>query len=485
MKKIFILIFAIFIGLSFAQESVVISPQSIVVNPKPSSTFTVDVWVDKDPSGNATPKYAIGENISISVKVSEQAYVYLFDIRSNGEIDQILPNNFDTQGQSNLLAAGQIKTFPHPDAPYNFKVDGPAGLDKLFVVASKDALAVTTLASFNNDPNFASSNMGQQGFAKTLSIIVAPKPANSWVTDAIGFIVGNPPSVPTYGTVSVQSNPSGAAAYVDGQYIGNTPVRYGTTSGSHTVSVKLSGYQDFSSSINVPGGGTIPVVANLAQIVQNGRLNLSSTPSGAQVYIDGNIAGNSPLSVNIAAGRHTVEFKRSGYETATATVDVRAGGAATYNAILAQIRREGRVNFDSNPRGVQVTVDGQIVGTTPTAEIVLGSGTHQVVFSKAGYESQTRSFTVTDNSRQTISASLTMVPQFGNFMIVSNISNALVFIDGQQQGTIPAGNRLTVGNIPTGSHEIVIIAPGYRTFVQEVNVVAGQTLTINGNLTSR
>ncbi len=485
MKKILVLVFAIFIGLSFAQESVVISPQSIVVNPKAAPSFTVDVWVDKDPSGNATPRYAIGENISISVRVSEQAYIYLFDIRSNGEIDQILPNNFDTQGKSNLLAAGQVKTFPHPDAPYTFKVDGPAGLDKLFVVASKDPLAVTTLASFNNDPNFASSDLGQQGFAQTLSIIVAPKPASSWVTDAIGFIVGNPPSVPTYGTLRIQSNPSGAAAYVDGQYVGNTPVRYGTTSGSHTISVRQSGYQDFSSSVNVPGGGTIPVVANLSRIVQNGRLNLSSTPSGAQVYIDGQIAGNSPLAVNIAAGRHTVEFKRSGYETATATVDVRAGGTATYNAILAQIRREGKVSFDSNPRGVQVTVDGQVVGSTPTAEMLLGSGVHQVVFSRAGYESKTLNFTVTDNSRQTVSTSLTMVPQFGNFMIISNITNALVFIDGQQQGTIPAGNRLTVGNIPTGNHEIVVIAPGYRTFIQEVNVVAGQTLTINGNLTSR
>ncbi len=485
MKKILVLIFAIFIGLSFAQESVVISPQSIVVNPKATPSFTVDVWVDKDPSGNATPRYAIGENISISVKVSEQAYVYLFDIRSNGEIDQILPNNFDTQGQSNLLAAGQIKTFPHPDAPYTFKVDGPAGLDKLFVVASKDPLAVTTLASFNNDPNFASSNLGQQGFAQTLSIIVAPKPANSWVTDAVSFIVGNPPTVPTYGTVSIQSTPSGAAAYVDGQYVGNTPVRYGTTAGSHNITVKQAGYQDFSSSVNVPGGGTQAVVANLARIVQNGRLNLSSTPSGAQVFIDGSPAGNTPLAANLAAGRHTVEFRRAGYQSASSNVDVVAGRTTTYNAILVQIRHEGRVSFDSNPRGVQVTVDGTSVGSTPTAAITLNSGSHQATFTRAGYETKTVSFNVTDNSNQTVSVNLNMVPQFGNFMIVSNTTNALVFIDGQQQGRIPAGNRLTVGNIPTGSHEIVVIAPGYRTFIQEVNVVAGQTYTINGNLSRR
>ena len=485
MKKILISIFAILIGLSFAQESVVISPQSIVVNPKAPPSFKVDVWVDKDPSGTSRPKYQIGEDITIGVRVTEAAYIYLFDIRSNGEIDQILPNKFDEQGQNNYLQAGETKMFPHPSAPYTFKVDGPPGLDKLFVVASKDALAVTTLASFTNDPNFASSNLGQQGFAKTLSIIVAPKPTNSWVTDSVEFIVGNPPSIPTYGSISIQSNPSGAAVYVDNAFAGITPTTYGTLSGSHTVTIKQAGYEDFSTTVNVPGGGVVNVSANLRAIARNGRLNLSSTPSGAQVVIDGRPVGTTPMVIDLPEGSHNVEFRRSGYAPASTTVNVRANRTVSYNAILAQLRREGQVNFDSNPRGAQVTIDGRVVGTTPTATVTLPEGSYQAQFTLAGYETASRAFNVSANSRQTISVNLRMVPQFGNFVINSNVRSALVFIDGQQQGTIPAGNRLTISNIPSGSHEIIVLAPGYRSLCQEFNVVAGQTVSVNANLSRR
>ena len=50
------------------QDNVVISPQSIVVNPSPS--FDVEVFVDKDTSGEATPSYNIGESIRVGVSVS-------------------------------------------------------------------------------------------------------------------------------------------------------------------------------------------------------------------------------------------------------------------------------------------------------------------------------------------------------------------------------------------------------------------------------
>ncbi|HHO56804.1 MAG TPA: DUF4384 domain-containing protein [Trueperaceae bacterium] len=249
--------FILLISLSFAQESVVISPQSIVVNPKPS--FSAEVWVDKDPSGNATPSYNIGENIRIGVKVSEDAYIYLFSIHANGVIDQILPNRYDNAGKSNYLKANRSKYFPHNDAPYTFSVDGPEGLDKVFVVASKKPLNTNQLANFETDPNFASSNIGQQGFAETLSIIVKPKEQSSWVTDTALFNVGRA-NTSRYGTIKIDSSPSGAAAYVDGQFVGYTPVRYGTTTGGHTVTVRFSA-RSFVTTVDLSSGETEQVNA--------------------------------------------------------------------------------------------------------------------------------------------------------------------------------------------------------------------------------
>jgi len=52
-----------------------------------------------------------------------------------------------------------------------------------------------------------------------------------------------------------------------------------------------------------------------------------------------------------------------------------------------------------------------------------------------------------------------------------------VFVDGRQVGSIQNGGLNLV--VPQGSHEIVLIAPGYRTFVNTYNVTQGGTLTIN------
>ena len=275
-----------------AQDNVVISPQSIVVNPKPA--FGVEVSVDKDASGDATPSYQIGETVTISVKVAEAAYVYLFNVRSNGEIQQILPNRYDDAGKNNYVQAGQTKVFPAPNAPYTFSIEGPQGLDKVIAVASKEPLDTSTLADFGQDPNFASSRQSEQSFAQSLSIVVTPKPQNSWVTDTALLYVGSAPATPVYGTLTITSNPSGAAAYVDGQFVGTTPVRFGTRAGTHTVRLELSGYAPYSTDVTLEGGQSLPVPLSLSGSAPQPQ-SVAVTPAPAP-------AAPQPQPVTVTAG---------------------------------------------------------------------------------------------------------------------------------------------------------------------------------------
>jgi hypothetical protein len=404
MKRLFGLFVLLLAFPAFAQEDIVISPQSIVVNPRPS--FTVEVWVDKDRSGEGAPTYQIGEAISIGVRVSEAAYVYLFNVRSNGQIQQILPNRYDQAGQNNYLSAGETKYFPPPNAAYTFNVDGPRGLDKVIAVASKEQLNTRQLADFTADPNFATSTQSQESFAQALSIIVRPIAQTNWVTDTALFYVGAAPSVPLYGTLDLRSSPSGAAAYVDGQFVGYTPVRFGTTAGSHEVRLELSGYNTYTTTVTLSGGQTLQVDAG-----------------------------------------------------------------------LSAVRRTGQVTFASQPQGAQVFVGGQQVGTTPTGSLTLDEGSYQARFSRAGYDDVTVSFSVGANTSQTVSA--TLQPQVGALVVRANVGGAVVFVNGEQRGTVPNGTgRLDIGNLPAGTHEVVVVAPGFRTFMQEVTVRSGQTTEV-------
>lgn len=172
-----------------------ISPQAIVVNPAPS--FDVDVWVDRAPDGRGTPEYAVGEPIRVGVRTEEAGYVYLFSVSASGEIVQILPNRM-SPGQGEFLAAGETRYFPPTGANYTFDVGGPSGLAKVIAISSRQPLDTRTLASFRSESDFlATSQLGEEGFARALAIVVLPLPQESWVTATAQFHVGpRPPQEP-------------------------------------------------------------------------------------------------------------------------------------------------------------------------------------------------------------------------------------------------------------------------------------------------
>lgn len=382
------------------QDGVVFSPQSIVVNPRPG--FEVDVFLDKA-SGDQIPTYRVGEEITIGVRVSEAAYVYLFNVRPNGQIQQLLPNRFDDSGRNNRLEAGETRYFPAPNARYVFNAAPPRGLDKVIAVASRTQLDTAQLASFEQSGDFATSQLGEEGFARNLSIVVRPIEQGNWVTDTALLYVGDRPQEAAYGTLSVRSNPSDAAVYVDGEFVGYSPVSYGTR-----------------------------------------------------------------------PGRHDVRVERQGYETFQQSVNMRPGSTTTVDARLNQIRRTGQVSFESNPRGAEVYVDGRFVGTTPTGSIRLESGNYEARFRLSGYQDTYVSFDVRSGGSQTVSAQLR--GNYGSLEIQANVGGARVYLDGSFVGNIANGSgRLIVDDLQPGNYQLTVVAPGYHTYVSELQIRAGET----------
>jgi streptogramin lyase len=60
-----------------------------------------------------------------------------------------------------------------------------------------------------------------------------------------------------------------------------------------------------------------------------GTLHISSTPSGAQVFIDGTYRGSTPLTVPLATGTHSVIVRASGFPDAQRTVTIQSGFSHT------------------------------------------------------------------------------------------------------------------------------------------------------------
>ncbi len=384
-------------------QGIVISPQAIVVNPAPS--FGVDVWLDRDRSGDGSPEYQVGDTVNISVRVDEASYVYLFDVRPNGDITQIFPNRYDSD---NYLRAGEVRSFPPSGARYVFNIAPPRGLSKVIAVASKTELNTRQLASFRQESDvFAQSSIGESGFIENFAIIVRPIPQQSWVTDTALYYVGNRPAEAAFGNIRFTSSPSGASVYLDGDFVGYTPTTFGARPGTHNVRIEADGYEAF-----------------------------------------------------------------------TSRVTVRAGSTENVNATLNAVQRAGTIAFSSSPSGADVYVDGRYVGTTPTGAIRFDAGRYQARFEAPGYDAATVSFDVRAGDNRTVSTQLTA--QRATIVVQGNVGGALVFLDGRQVGTLPNGSgRLTLNDVASGSHELVVIAPGFTTYITNITASAGRTTEVN------
>jgi len=64
-------------------------------------------------------------------------------------------------------------------------------------------------------------------------------------------------------------------------------------------------------------------------------LQITSTPAGAQVLLDGADVGLTPLNVTVAPGKHEVSVKKSGYHDWSTSIGV-SGGTVQVNAALEQ-----------------------------------------------------------------------------------------------------------------------------------------------------
>jgi len=77
-----------------------------------------------------------------------------------------------------------------------------------------------------------------------------------------------------------------------------------------------------------PQPGPVPLPSGQGQ----GTLEISSTPPGAQVYIDGTYRGTTPVTVPLAAGPHTVVLRMPGFPDAQRTITIYAGSRHTMSA---------------------------------------------------------------------------------------------------------------------------------------------------------
>jgi len=150
------------------------------------------------------------------------------------------------------------------------------------------------------------------------------------------------PPTPSLGSVAITSMPSGAAVYLDNSLKGTAPVVISDVlPGNHEVILSLRGYNDWNQVVSVGSGQTAAVNAILvAQAPTTGSLAVTSDPMGAEIYIDNDFKGVSPVTISgLSAGTHTLSVKLQDYADNTTNITITAGQTGRIPVVLQKVHR--------------------------------------------------------------------------------------------------------------------------------------------------
>lgn len=214
----------------------------------------------------------------------------------------------------------------------------------------------------------------------------------------------------TTGSVRFHTSPGG----VD---IWQGATKLGTTDSNGTLLVpnlpigplsyvaKRIGYYD-SSTQNITVIGNTTIDAPLVILIQKiGSVNISSSPSGAKIYIDGTeqIGRLTPTTISglsQSPPNHTYKLMLTGYEDAIGTFDIIADQTTIIPTIVLTPTSPitGTVIILSNPSGAKIYIDGieQIGRLTPStvANIAPSPPSHTYKLTLTGYNDKSDSFDI-------------------------------------------------------------------------------------------
>lgn len=183
------------------------------------------------------------------------------------------------------------------------------------------------------------------------------------------------------GTLSLTSVPEGARFYINGEYRGRSPlVVSGLKPGDYEVRAESDGFGTESKTIRVANGSTPRIEFRMSNVM--GRLEVKTSPVGAQVIFDGRPIGittsTDPDAVfsdslpieNVREGEHTLVVRKDGYAEATRHPKIQSRRTSKANVKLKRVfKPDVEIVTDTG------TYQGILVSNTPDyilVEVKLG-----------------------------------------------------------------------------------------------------------------
>jgi formylglycine-generating enzyme required for sulfatase activity len=243
--------------------------------------------------------------------------------------------------------------------------------------------------------------------------------------------------------------------------------RYLLRPGEYPVSAMAPGYHPLKTTARVDDRDS--QVLELVLQPLPGLLSITSEPAGANVTIDGEPAGTTPLTdLALEAGPHQLALHAERYLPLEQAVEI-TGREVQQKLALILSPAWAEVSVDSEPAGATILVDGEEVGQTPgTVEILQGE--RQLMLQLPAFASWQTDLVVEALQAQDLGR-IALQAAAGLLTLNSQPSGANVTLDGEFQGQTPLTLELT----PDTAHRLNVFKPGYRRHNSSVQLAAAAT----------
>ena len=263
--------------------------------------------------------------------------------------------------------------------------------------------------------------------------------------------------------VRIEVTPEPAKLTVLGTLTPRIAGRYVLLPGRYTVLAEKPGYLPLEASLEV--NRDTPAVVRFTLEPRGAALDISSRPvGGARIMVDDAEGGVTPLEgLELSAGAHQLEISAPLHLPFTTTIRLEPGGPV--QTIEADLKPNwAQVTVATNPPGATVTVDGAALGTTPVTTKV-EAGQRSFDLARAGFKTFRRRIQVVAGEPLDL-GTITLDPEDGRLVVVSEPAGASVTVDGIFRGRTPLEVEVT----PNAPHEVRMSQAGYATSTIDASV---------------
>ena len=284
----------------------------------------------------------------------------------------------------------------------------------------------------------------------------------------------DPPS-----SLSVYSQPSGASVIVGADTIGATPIEnHRLSAGTYLVTVDRADYGSRDTVVTLSAGQSAVLRPRLRpEEALAGAQTLSESSFSAGGNGDGDVSPSPPPERRSPPSSSPPQTSAAGpaSEPGGTAPDTPAQDSppASPSESDSPTLVTGTLTLRSEPDSTAVTLNGYDVGTTPATLDEVAAGTHDVTFSRPGYEPVTRRVEVTGNETVTLTASLRR--QTGVLRVLARPWGS-IYIDTQRR--VENSDVWYETSLPTGSHTVTARHPVLGERSQSVTVAAQDTQSV-------